>query len=88
MKKHEIRPEALLNRFLELAAEDAKNYFSNETRLEVSCVACGGTQTKHQFDKGDFAYVQCVDCCTLFQSPRPPSANFELFYRQSKSSCY
>ena len=88
MKEHEIRPEALLNRFLELTAEDAKNYFSNETRLEVSCVACGGTQTKHQFDKNDFAYVRCVDCGALFQSPRPTIANFELFYRQSKSSCY
>ena len=88
MKEHEIRPEALLNRYLELSAEDAKNCFGNETRLEIACVACGGIQTKHQFEKNDFAYVQCIDCGTLFQSPRPPIAAFESFYRQSESSRY
>ena len=88
MKEHEIRPEALLSRYLELSAEDAKNCFGNETRLEIACVACGGTQTKHQFEKNDFAYVQCIDCGTLFQSPRPPIAAFESFYRQSESSRY
>ena len=88
MKEHEIRPEKLLNRYLELSAEDVKNYFGNETRQEVSCVACGGSQTKNQFSKNDFAYVQCVECGTLFQSPRPTIASFESFYRQSKSSRY
>ena len=88
MKEHEIRPEALLNRYLELSAEDAKFFFGNETRLDIACVACGETQTKHQFDKNEFAYEECVDCGTLFQSPRPAIANFELFYRQSKSSRY
>ena len=88
MKEHEIRPEALLNRYLELSAEDAKNFFGNETRLDIACVACGETQTKHQFDKNEFAYEKCIDCGTLFQSPRPAIANFELFYRQSKSSRY
>ncbi len=88
MKEHEIRPEALLNRYRELSAEDAKFFFGNETRLDIACVACGETQTKHQFDKNKFAYEKCIYCGTLFQSPRPAIANFELFYRQSKSSRY
>jgi SAM-dependent methyltransferase len=88
MKEHEIRPEALLSRYLELSAEDAKNCFGNETRQEIACVACGGTQTKYQFDKNDFAYGLCNDCGTLFQSPRPPLAAFETFYRRSESARY
>jgi 2-polyprenyl-3-methyl-5-hydroxy-6-metoxy-1,4-benzoquinol methylase len=88
MKEHEIRPEKLLNRYLELSAEDVKNFFTNEARQEVSCVACGGSQTKNQFSKNDFTYVQCVACGTLFQSPRPTIGSFESFYRQSKSSRY
>lgn len=88
MKEHEIRPEALLNRYLELSAEDVGNCFGSETRLEVACVACGGTQARHQFDKNGFAYVQCIDCGTLFQSPRPPIAAFESFYRRSESARY
>jgi hypothetical protein len=88
MKEHEIRPEALLSRYLELSSEDAKNCFGSETRLEIACVACGGTQTKYQFDKNGFAYVQCVGCGTLFQSPRPPITAFESFYRRSESARY
>ncbi len=88
MKEHEIRPEALLNRYLELSAQDAENCFGDASRLAVACVACGGTQSTHQFDKNGFAYAQCADCATLFQSPRPSIAAFEAFYRQSESSRY
>ena len=88
MKEKEIRPEGLLNRYLELSAKDAERCFGSETRLEVACVACGGNQTRDQFEKNGFAYVQCADCGTLFQSPRPPITAFESFYRQSESSRY
>jgi SAM-dependent methyltransferase len=88
MKEHEIRPEALLNRYIELSAEDAVKCFGNEVRMKVACVACGGTQSNYQFSKNDFAYVKCMDCSTLFQSPRPPLSAFEAFYRQSESSRY
>ncbi len=88
MKEHEIRPEALRNRYIELSAADAENCFGGALRLEVACVACGGTQSNHQFDKNGFAYTQCGECSTLFQSPRPPIAAFEAFYRESESSRY
>jgi SAM-dependent methyltransferase len=88
MKEKEIRPEGLLNRYLELSAKDAEKCFGKERRLEVACVACGGNQSRHQFDKNGFAYVQCADCGTLFQSPRPPITAFESFYCQSESSRY
>jgi len=88
MKEHEIRPEALLNRYLELSARDAANCFGNASRLPIACVACDGARTSRQFTKNGFAYALCADCGTLFQSPRPPIAAFEAFYRQSESSRY
>lgn len=88
MKEHEIRPEALLNRYVELSAKDAESCFGDAARLAMNCVACGGTHSTHQFDKSGFAYTQCADCKTLFQSPRPSIAAFEAFYRQSESSRY
>jgi len=88
MKENEIRPEALLNRYVELSAKDALNCFGDVARLPVDCVACGGAQISRQFEKNGFAYALCADCATLFQSPRPPIAAFEAFYRQSESSRY
>lgn len=88
MKEHEIRPEALLNRYLDLSARDAENCFGDASRLAVACVACGGTQSTHQFEKNGFGYAQCAECATLFQSPRPSIAAFEAFYRHSESSRY
>jgi SAM-dependent methyltransferase len=88
MKEHEIRPEALLNRYRELSAQDAEHCFGDAARAPVACVACGRTESTHQFDKHGFAYAQCNDCATLYQSPRPPIAAFEAFYRQSESSRY
>lgn len=88
MKEHEIRPEALLNRYLELSARDAAMCFGDMPRLALACVACGGEKSTQEFEKNGFAYARCVDCGTLFQSPRPPIAAFEAFYRESESSKY
>ncbi|MDO8463836.1 MAG: class I SAM-dependent methyltransferase [Gallionella sp.] len=88
MKEHEIRPEALLNRYIELSAQDAERCFGDASRIETACVACGDARSIHQFGKNGFAYAQCAVCGTLFQSPRPSIAAFEAFYRQSESSRY
>ncbi len=88
MKEYEIRPEALLNRYIELSGQDAEHCFGSGLRIEVPCVACGSSQSTHQFDKNGFAYAQCTECGTLFQTPRPSIEMFEIFYRQSKSSRY
>ena len=88
MKEHEIRPEALLNRYLELSAQDAEKYFGDTIRTMVPCVACGGKECPHQFKKNGFDYAQCDACGTLFQTPRPPLAAFEAFYGQSESCRY
>lgn len=88
MKENDIRPDALLRRYLELSELDAKLCFADAPRLNIPCVACGGEQLADEFKKNDFAYSTCQDCGTLFQSPRPPITVFEAFYRDSVSSRY
>lgn len=88
MKENEIRPEALLRRYLELSAEDADRCFADAPRETISCVACGGAAIDFQFEKNGFSYSSCLACGTLFQCPRPPIAAFEAFYRDSASSRY
>jgi len=88
MKEVDIRPEALLNRYLELSAEDAEQCFSGVPRQNLSCVACGSAEVCHEFEKNGFSYATCKQCGTLYQTPRPKIEAFEAFYRDSVSSRY
>lgn len=86
MKEHEIRPERLLNRYLELSARDAERCFTGTRRASIACVGCGAPRVVHEFTKNGFAYASCAICRSLFQSPRPGIEAFEAFYRHSESS--
>ena len=88
MKENDIRPEALLRRYLELSEQDARLCFADTPRIHIPCVACGSEQLTGEFEKNGFIYSSCQVCGTLFQSPRPPIAAFEAFYRDSVSSRY
>jgi len=86
MKEHDIRPEHLLRRYLELSAQDAQQYFATGVRTSIACVACGSRASTPQFEKNGFGYAACMDCGTLYQNPRPALAAFEAFYRDSASA--
>lgn len=88
MIENDIRPEALLKRYLELSEKDAELCFVNTARHDIPCVACGGERLEEEFKKHGFTYSSCQDCGTLFQSPRPSIEAFEAFYRDSVSSRY
>ena len=88
MKEKDIRPEALLSRYLELSEEDAARCFGDDHRVPIPCIGCGGRNTELAFEKHGFVYSLCQDCGTLYQSPRPSLSSFEAFYRDSASSNY
>lgn len=79
MKESDIRPEALLRRYLELSEQDAELCFVETPRLNIPCVACGSERLVSEFEKNGFAYSSCQDCGTLFQSPRPLSQPLKRF---------
>ena len=88
MKEKEIRPQKLMQRYIELSAKDAKRCFSGVTRRDIPCVACGSDNVKKQFSINGFAYSLCNNCKSLYQTPRPFLDVFEEFYRDSESSKY
>lgn len=88
MKESDIRPEALLKRYLELSERDAGRCFGNNEREDIPCVACGSRDIAGAFAKHGFGYSLCNVCGTLYQNPRPALHAFEAFYRDSESSNY
>jgi 2-polyprenyl-3-methyl-5-hydroxy-6-metoxy-1,4-benzoquinol methylase len=86
MKEIDIRPQHLLERYLELSAQDAELCFSSSERIDFPCIACGGKDSQFQFKKNGFSYAQCEQCGTLYQTPRPTIQAYEEFYRNSVSS--
>jgi 2-polyprenyl-3-methyl-5-hydroxy-6-metoxy-1,4-benzoquinol methylase len=88
MKESDIRPQDLLDRYVELSAQDAEYCFADGRRDDTPCVACGSVEVVSQFVKSGFAYAQCIQCGTLYQTPRPLPEAFEAFYRNSASSRY
>ena len=88
MKESDIRPRELMQKYVELSAQDAERCFSRKGRRDIPCVACGSANIAEEFTKNDFAYASCRECGTLYQTPRPPIAEFEAFYKDSESARY
>ncbi|GAI10849.1 unnamed protein product, partial [marine sediment metagenome] len=81
MKEEEIRQRSVLNRYLELVAEDVQTIFADRSRfIQIDCPACGSRNYQPQFEKLGFTYVLCLDCGTLFVNPRPPAQLLMDFY--------
>ncbi|KAF0232866.1 MAG: 3-demethylubiquinone-9 [Desulfovibrionaceae bacterium] len=88
MREADIRPDKLLERYLELCRQDAARYFPEHGRDDVPCPACGKDDPVRAFSKDGFAFSVCRACGTLYQTPRPGSDVFVRFYRDAQSSAY
>jgi 2-polyprenyl-3-methyl-5-hydroxy-6-metoxy-1,4-benzoquinol methylase len=88
VKESDIRPQELMQRYIELSAKDAEHCFDGGERRDIPCIACGSKNVEEEFTKNSFAYALCRECGTLYQTPRPSIEQFEVFYRDSESSRY
>jgi 2-polyprenyl-3-methyl-5-hydroxy-6-metoxy-1,4-benzoquinol methylase len=87
MKEYDIRPQKLFNEFLEVARSDINKYFSNVSKfIEVDCPGCGHNKSEESFSKHEMHYRECVNCGSLFMSPRPTSDMIDSYYKNSASS--
>jgi hypothetical protein len=87
MKEEEIRPQAIFDEYLRLAAEDTLTYFSDVEQIHSTCPACGAhgapAITKH-----GFVYEVCPVCQALYVNPRPVATAFVKYYTEAPSSKY
>jgi len=87
VKEEEIRPQAIFDEYIRLAAIDTDLYFKDVERVEIECPACGG-KGDAVIKKSGFVYDQCRTCKTLYVNPRPGYAAFAKYYKESASTEY
>ena len=87
MKEKDIRPQELHEKYMDLSRQDAKE-MDRSAFVHVECPACASDASGFKFTKNDFKYVQCIDCGSLYCSPRPGPETLNRFYEESESSHY
>ena len=86
MKESEIRPQALFNRYLEISRQDIDRFFADRSSfVDVPCPACASERQEFGLEKFGFRYVTCLDCKSLYLSPRPTPVMINDYYRDSES---
>lgn len=81
----QVKPKKVLNEYLRLVGLDAEIFFNGaEERHHINCPACD-IKGKYVFTKNGFAYENCLNCNSLYVSPRPESRVFKKYYKEGKS---
>lgn len=88
MKEKDIRDINVLNKYLELVKEEAKDSFDFGNFTKINCPACDADDFIFEFKKIGFDYVSCKNCSTLFVNPRPSFKELKEFYTNSKSASF
>ena len=83
--EEEIRPEEVFNEYLILTAKDTKTYFDHAIKFDINCPACGNKGNLWASKEG-FKYNKCLDCSTIYVSPRPIMEAFNSYYTDSPST--
>ena len=85
----DIRPAALSRGAFDAHEKDRQFLMSRRDRfVKVSCPACGGDEEQEVFFKGEFRYVECDACGTMFINPRPSPDLLHSFYANSENYAY
>lgn len=87
MKENDIRPQELFDELLRLNKLDIETYFTNSVNEPLLCPACG-SHGEHSFVKNGFNFEECLNCKTLYVSPRPKREYFDAYYTDSLSTKY
>lgn len=89
LTEEDIRPKALMQGQKIAALTDVGRLLTRcADFVEVNCPACGAQHRTARYGKNGLRYVQCVDCHTLYVSPRPTAEVLAWFYRDSPNYAY
>ena len=87
--EEEIRPARMMHDKQRCIEVDRRFLLDRRDRwVTVSCPACDGTSTEQHGEKQGFAYVQCIDCGTIYTNPRASLDLLHEFYSQSANYAY
>ena len=85
----DFRPPVLMNKYLELVAKDVAEFFVKSDRLQDSgCPACKFAEALDAFKRFGLQYRECVNCGTLYVTPRPHDIDLSRYYGHSPSRAF
>ena len=86
-KELEIWPPGSFDKYLEITRKEVKRLLIDKGKLvDVPCPACSSNKKKIGFNKFGLQYVECMDCKTLYASPRPTEATINKYIAESEAS--
>ncbi len=72
MREDDIRPKPLLDEFFVRLGRDAARLAKKRSEfVDVPCGFCASSRREVAFEKEGFTYCRCLECDSLFVSPRP-----------------
>ena len=84
--ENDIRPDKYSEILKQATNTDINFLYSRKNNfIEIPCPACGKTNTKIEFTKNGFNYIECAHCGMLYISPRPSIQILNEFYPQAES---
>lgn len=82
----DFKPSDLLHKYIELTKKDVGTFLiAGQDLKDVSCPGCNGEKAAPAFAKFGLSYVECLNCHTLYISPRPSDAVLNRYYSQSSA---
>lgn len=88
-RESDIRPDQLKKGIEEASHRDLQRLLlGRDSFVQVPCPACGSKRFLKRFEKNSIDYVECLECETLYISPRPTPEMLERFYATSENYAY
>jgi len=82
----DLKPSDLIHKYIQLTKEDvAQILIENSTLEDCVCPGCLSPEIKSSFSKFGMRYVECLQCGTLYVSPRPDDEALKHYYGYSRA---
>ncbi|MCK5579876.1 MAG: methyltransferase domain-containing protein [Candidatus Omnitrophica bacterium] len=82
----DLKPSELLEQYIQMTEEDVQSLLVKSPSLkECSCPGCGASKAQEAFKKLGMQFKECLECQTLYVSPRPDEETLSYYYNESPS---
>jgi len=85
----DIKPAYQMGEFRAKLDADFRRFLSSGISLSAcACPGCQSTEASTAFEKSGLTYLECLQCASVYASPRPSPDALEEFYRSSDAVVY